>query len=110
MPKPPSSPAALESFDALVEGLADGGATAGKLFGMPAAKISTKVFAGLFGDALVVRIGVDEVDRLIAAGEGGPFDPSGRGRPMKDWLLSAATVEQWPPLAEAALAFTAAEL
>ncbi|WP_320670449.1 hypothetical protein [Patulibacter defluvii] len=109
MPKPASSPTAVAAFEALVADLADAGAVAGALFGMRAAKLGTKVFAGLFGDALVVRLGADEVERRIAAGEGGPFDPSGRGRPMKDWLVSAAAADAWAPLAAAALAVTAAE-
>ena len=36
------------------------------------------------------------------------FDPSGMGRPFKDWVeVPAVSAEAWPSIGEAALAFTA---
>jgi len=35
------------------------------------------------------------------------FDPSGMGRPFKDWVeVPASSAGAWPALAEAALSFT----
>ena len=56
-----------------------------KMMGMPALKRNGKMFGGYAEGMLVVRLGRDRVDALVANGAHA-FDPSGRGRPMKDWV------------------------
>jgi TfoX/Sxy family transcriptional regulator of competence genes len=75
-----------QSYTRLVEQLlADPSVSEGQMMGMPALKASGKMFGGLFEDELVVKIGRDRVEQLIAAGCARPFDPSGGDRPMRDW-------------------------
>jgi hypothetical protein len=53
---------------------------------------------------LVVKIGSDRVTELINAGRAEPFDPSGRGSPMKDWAQLYEVYEDWLALAREARA------
>ena len=66
-------------------------------------------------------LGADNYDCLSDAGvqqslwlgehfarDGVRFDPSGKGRAMKDWLESTAEPADWTELALGAIAFTAA--
>lgn len=56
------------------------------MFGMPCAKIGGKAFVGLYQDSLVVKIGRERVEKMLKAKTGRQFDPSGMGRPMKEWV------------------------
>lgn len=78
-------------------------------FGTPAAKVEGRIFVALWRGRLVARIGAEEVDARVAAGGGERFDPSGKGRAMKDWLEADAEPGEWPELALSAIAFTAGE-
>ncbi len=79
------------------------------MFGMPTVKVSGKVFAGLWEKQLVVKIGVPRVQEMLRAKVGQPFDPSGRGRPMKEWISikepAAQAQKKWLALAQEAKAF-----
>jgi TfoX/Sxy family transcriptional regulator of competence genes len=48
-----------------------------------------QMFAGVWGDGIMVRIGESEVGRIVKAGEASLFDPMG-GRPMKEYVLLEA--------------------
>jgi hypothetical protein len=76
-----------------------------QMMGMPSLKIAGKLFGGLNGDALVVKVGKARADELIASGRAEPFDPSARGRAMKDWARLPQPTEDWIPLAEEARNF-----
>lgn len=94
------------SYDALVDELsADPEFSAGQMMGMPALKIGSKMFGGLFEGNLTVKVGKERVQELIDAGRAQPFDPSGRDRPMKDWAL-VGPGDDWLALAEEAKALT----
>jgi TfoX/Sxy family transcriptional regulator of competence genes len=73
-----------------------------KMMGMPSLKREGILFAGSSDENLVVKIGRERVDALLAAGSASPFDPSGRGRPMKDWAVIAPSDGDWIALAEEA--------
>jgi hypothetical protein len=73
-----------------------------KMMGMPSLKREGKLFAGYREEALVVKVGRERANELIEAGRAAPFDPSGRGRPMKDWALVPLPDEDWTALAEEA--------
>jgi hypothetical protein len=77
-----------------------------KMMGMPSLKAGGKLFAGLRAESLLVKLGADRVSALIEAGRGEPFDPSGRGRPMKDWMTAALPDDDWLALAQEALQTT----
>jgi hypothetical protein len=55
--------------------------------------------------AFVVKLPRQQVDALVAGGQGRPFEP-GPGRVMTQWLeLHAASGQDWTSLAGEALAF-----
>jgi TfoX/Sxy family transcriptional regulator of competence genes len=79
--------------------LADPAVSEGQMMGMPALKHGSKMFGGLFEGALVVKIGRERVAQLLNSGRARPFDPSGRGRPMKDWAQLPEPAHDWLALA-----------
>ncbi len=89
--------------------LSDPRVTEANMFGMPALKVGGKAFAGLLGSQLVVKVGAPRTQELLKAKAGGSFDPSGRGRPMKEWIAvkepAAQAKKKWLTLAEEAKAF-----
>lgn len=93
MPRP--SPPARSAFEKLVpEAL---GVTTRPMFGHLAAFVNGHMFAGLFGDALFVRVDDDATERLLAAG-GSPFQPM-QGRPMRGYTCLAAGWQSAPEAA-----------
>jgi TfoX/Sxy family transcriptional regulator of competence genes len=77
----------------------------GSGFGRSALRYHGKIFAMLVRGQLVVKLPASQVDALVAAGHGQPFDAS-KGIPMKEWFsLDADSELAWPPLAREALAF-----
>jgi hypothetical protein len=85
--------------------LQDPGVSETQMMGMPSLKIAGKLFAGLNGDALVVKVGKARADELIASGRAEPFDPSARNRPMKDWARLPEPAADWLAVAEEARSF-----
>ena len=58
-----------------------------QLFGKPSLKAGKHHFACFFKEALVVKIGAEAIQHRSKEFIGSElFDPSGKGRPMKDWL------------------------
>jgi hypothetical protein len=82
--------------------LADGDVSETKMMGMPTLEVGRKRFGGAFEGELVVKVGRDRARELIDAGRAQPFDPSGRGRPMKDWAQVHQPADDWLALAEEA--------
>ena len=78
-----------------------------KMMGMPALKVGSRLFGGLFEDELVVKVGKERAAELFDTGRARPFDPSGRGRPMGGWAMIGEPSDDWLALAEEAKAFTA---
>lgn len=81
-----------------------------QMFGMPTLKVGGKAFASLWkNNDLVVKIGAPRVQELLKAKAGRQFDPSGKGRPMKEWVMiresAANPKKKWLALAEEAKAF-----
>ena len=60
----------------------------GNLFGKPAAKFDGgKPIFSFFQDSMVFKLGSERCQELIAQNpECQLFDPSGKGRPFKDWV------------------------
>ncbi|MCH9684898.1 MAG: TfoX/Sxy family protein [Deltaproteobacteria bacterium] len=74
------------------------------LFGMPALKAGGKAFAGSYDGGLAVRLG-DEAEAALSIGGAQPFDPSGKGRPMRGWaVVPASASRRWGGLADKARA------
>ncbi len=75
-----------------------------KLFGKPCIKINGKAFACFFNGDMVFKL--DETNHKKASALKGSklFDPSGAGRPMREWVQVKPTHEkEWTKLAEDAL-------
>ena len=62
--------------------------TSGKMFGMPCLKNSNgKAFAGFFEGTMVFKLGGTSHTEALALSGAKLFDPSERGRPMKEWVV-----------------------
>lgn len=94
-----------EELAVLAESL--GGVELGQLFGKPSLKVGKAHFVCGFQQCLVVKVGKESIEEMLPDFEGAVlFDPSGKGRAMKDWLQIPQTYkEQWPSLARQALDF-----
>lgn len=77
-------------------------------FGPTALCIHDKIFAMLTSNGqFVVKLPAERVDALVVAGRGAHFEPS-HGRPMSQWLVAGAALEEsWLLLAEESLSFAA---
>ncbi len=94
-------------LDELAARLAPAGATAGAMFGKRALKADGQAFACLKGDDLAFRLGAGTAEHGSALDLPGArlFDPSGNGRPFKDWVaVPVALSAEWSRLAGLALA------
>ena len=98
-----------EAYRELIHELAaDPAFSEGQMMGMPALKVGTKMFGGLYDGQLVVKVGKERAAELFDSGRAVPFDPSGRGRAMGGWAVVGEPTGDWLALAEEAKAFTAA--
>jgi hypothetical protein len=71
----------------------------------PGLRVRGKIFAMLAGDALVVKLPKDRVDRLAEAGVATRFD-AGHGRVMKEWVtVPVDQADEWDQLAADAFAY-----
>ena len=80
---------------------------AAKIMGMPCVKRAGKMVAGFTASsgAMVFKLpDPDQRDAALALEGAQLFDPSGEGRPFKEWVQVPAThADRWPEFAEAAL-------
>lgn len=94
-------------LDGLVTRLGPLGVRASKLFGKPALKdVEGKAFACLHNDELACRLGegTQAYTEALTLDGAHLFDPSGAGRPMRDWVsLPEPYSERWAEFASAAL-------
>jgi hypothetical protein len=99
---------AQEPLDRLAAHLGDDRVTVGAMFGKPALKDHNgKAFACLLDGAVAFRLGRDNAGHATALDLAGAhlFDPSGKDRPMKDWVsVPPVHAGRWPELAELAIA------
>ena len=77
------------AYEAVVsEMIATSSTTSGKMFGMPCLKNSNgKAFAGYTDSAMVFKLGGTSHIEALALSGAKLFDPSERGRPMKEWVV-----------------------
>jgi hypothetical protein len=95
-------------YEALVEELmaTNGDIESGSLFGMPCLKVKGQAFVGSFDGGAAFKLG--EPEHAAALGLNGSvlFDPSGKGRPMKEWVVvTPVDKNHWPDYAATALAY-----
>lgn len=85
------------------------GAEQGQMFGKPCFKIAGKAFAAFFQDAMVFKLTGRDHARAIGLEGAILFDPSGKGRAMREWVqVPHAHKNLWPELAVAASTYVAA--
>jgi hypothetical protein len=98
--------AAQQLFESIGQKLKD--TEQGQLFGKPCFKAYGKAFICFFQDEMVFKL--TGTTRTVAlALEGSKlFDPSGKNRPMKEWIqVSEKHQDKWPELAAEALKYLA---
>ncbi len=98
---------AQQKYDELAEELAaQPNVTRAKMFGMPVVKVNGNAFMGYFKDSMTFKLtGKSHAGALKLAGAR-LFDPSGMGRPMREWVQVPAThAGKWKRLAESALEY-----
>jgi hypothetical protein len=106
MKVPAASAATKKSYDAIVASLVARGAESGAMFGMPTIKFGGKGFAGLFGDAVVFKLGGTAHAAALALSGAALFDPSGMGRAMKEWVVVPSKhSKRWSTFAHDALEY-----
>jgi hypothetical protein len=101
---PRTSPEAAVSFERVLDQLIARGAVPGRMMGMPMLFFAGKGFAGMWGDAITLKLDPDDLALALALPGARHFDPSGRNRPMKAWVTVPFECEaEWTQLALRAL-------
>lgn len=79
-----------EVFDSFVDELRAGapGLEVTQMFGKPCARLGgEKPVLSFMDGCMVFKLGATRVQAILAEHpEASPFDPSGKGRPFKDWV------------------------
>lgn len=85
--------------------------TVSKLFSMPCLKnVNGKAFAGYRRGAMVFKLPAPSHGKALALAGSHLFDPSGKGRPMKEWVVVPADhADLWLGFARAAWAYVTGE-
>lgn len=82
------------------------GAEVSQMFGKKSYKTAGKAFICLFQDCMVFKLLGDQHTAALALNGSELFDPSGKGRPMKEWVqVPYEHHELWQQLAAAAHAY-----
>jgi hypothetical protein len=106
MDRPQASALTTERYQRIAAELGQrAGVQASSMFGMPTLKLAGKALAGLYGDAMTFKLAGDAHATALRLPGAHLFDPSGRGRPMKAWVVVPAEhAAEWERLAVDALA------
>ena len=82
------------------------GAEESQMFGKPCFKVKGKAFMSLFNNCMVFKLHGDNHADALSLDGAVLFDPSGKGRVMKEWVqLPTAYTAKWPALAKAAFGY-----
>jgi hypothetical protein len=82
------------------------GAEESQMFGKPCFKINGKAFACFFQNEMVFKLKGDTHAEAMALKGAQLFDPSGKGRAMKEWVqVPFAHKAKWEQFAKEALAY-----
>lgn len=75
-----------------------------QFFGKPCFKTSGKAFIAFFEDCMVFKLNGEDHSLALSLQGSVLFDPSGKGRPMREWVqVPAAHAELWKHFALSAL-------
>jgi hypothetical protein len=85
------------------------GAVQSQMFGKPCFKIGGKAFACFYNKEMVFKLSGDVHEDALSLDASVLFDPSGKGRPMKEWVqVSAKYAARWKAYAKAAARYVSA--
>lgn len=77
-----------------------------QMFGKPCFKTNGKAFICFFQSEMVFKLHGEAHQKALGLEGAQLFDPSGKKRPMKEWVqIPSAFQEQWPYFAEKALEY-----
>lgn len=95
------------AYDAVATELAaTSSTTSGKMFGMPCLKNNGKAFAGYYEGAMVFKLTPPQHTEALNLSGARLFDPSDRGRPMKEWVeVPVEHASRWSEFARAAFQY-----
>lgn len=98
---------ALAEYEKLVAMLlASDGVTASQMFGKPCLKIYGKAFIAQHREAVAFKLAGSQHQKAMGLKGAVLWDPSGKGRPMKEWVaLPASEAKQFRVFSGAALAY-----
>ncbi len=100
----PSAAAEYEKLKATLETNQE--VTAGQMFGKACLKVNSKAFASLHNDKLVFKLTGEHHKKAMSLKDAELWDPSGKGRPMKEWVaLPVVEAKHFKLLAAEALAY-----
>jgi len=72
------------------------GAELSQMFGKPCGKLDKKAFIAFFQDEIVFKLGRENIEEWkLTIPDAINFDPSGKGRAMKDWLQVPITYKKY---------------
>ena len=88
------------------------GTSVGQMFGKPCLKVGKKAFVAFFKDEMVFKLGQQEIKSLLDQYPSSVnWDPSGKQRPMKDWLqIPVDHSDDWARLSKQALDYVEANM
>lgn len=86
-------------------------AVASQMFGKACYKIAGKAFVCFFQDCMVFKLAGDDHAKALGLHGAKLFDPSGKGKPMKEWVqLPFGSFSTWEVFALSALAYCSAKV
>ena len=99
---------ACELFDQIARELAmkHDGVTTGQIFGKACIKTHGKALAAFFQGDIALKLAGDDHRAALALEGARLWDPSGKHRPMKEWVqIPFACAAAWPDMAVQALTY-----
>lgn len=82
------------------------GALESQMFGKPCYKLGTKAFVCFFKSEMVFKLPEEPHKEAMSLEGSQLFDPSGKGRAMKEWVqVPFEYADKWPHFAQAAAAY-----
>lgn len=88
-------PNAAAEYEKLVGQYAkDADVVAGQMFGKPCLKVSGKAFVARQSDVIAFKLSGAQHQKAMGVPGAALWDPSGKGRPMKEWVALPATASR----------------
>jgi|GEM_PF-345337 len=88
-------------------GLSIENAVQSQMFGKPCFKINGKAFVCFFQNEMIFKLSDEAHSEALKLSKSHLFDPSGKGRPMKQWVqVPGGHMDKWPYFAIVALEYS----